>query len=277
VTALPTVKAGGTAVAAPSPVGYAGSGGCIFNGGNQTGVVCGNNTNAAPAPHNIAAGLRVNYTLLICCIVLAFGLVMVRGDTSVGGCIYNGGNQNNSGCNGNQVHVEKSAAIKSIQLPVLQLTAVMSFFLCIGFVMADDIIGGCKYDGGTQNNSPCGNNTVVTNPTIFPAPAPSEQTHGLSAGERAGIIVGCVAVGIALIPAGATLVNPNTIIAEKGLWEYRRAVLYKFVEGCTFGFMCDCLNGLRERMAKVVENGGFWSWSKHNITKPSVATEGDGQ
>src|SRR5947207_2820225 len=61
-TALPTAKAGNTLQTSTPGTGQSSvgnSGGCVFNGGNQTGIICGNNTNAQ-TPHNLAGKVRVN-------------------------------------------------------------------------------------------------------------------------------------------------------------------------------------------------------------------------
>ena len=65
-------------------------------------------------------------------------------------------------------------------------------------------------------------------------------------------------VVIALIPACATVVNPRTKVNGQPIWNYRRAIVYKFVEGCTLGFCCGCLEKLRLRMIKFVEEGKLW-------------------
>ena len=124
------------ASAFPTPTtNNVGSGGCIFNGGNLTGIICGNNTNAQ-IPQNIVGTVRINYTLFVSCIILVLVSVMANADIA-GGCIVNGGNQSGGNCNGNTVNQTplKSAGFSNIQLPVLQLTVIMSFITCIGLVM----------------------------------------------------------------------------------------------------------------------------------------------
>jgi hypothetical protein len=249
-SALPTVRGDATAVAGSAPTSHSnvGSGGCIFNGGNLTGIICGNNTNS-PIVSNPAGIIRVNYSLLICCIVLAIVVVVVRGDTA-GGCIINGGNQSGVSCNNNVVTNVATRAGFIAQLPVLQWTAIVSVLLCVGLVMGDDTAGGCVINNGTQNGFTCDNNTVHALAT--------SNNHGLSPAEIAGIVGGSLAGVIALLTLGASFMNPKAEVAGKSVWEYRRAVVYRIVEGCTFGFGCGCLSRLKRKVETYVEIGGIW-------------------
>ena len=265
-TPLPTVGVGVTGNA-PGTVTSpnANSGGCVFNGGNQTGIICGNNTNGNSL-HSAAGVVRVNHTVLLCCMVIVLAFALAKADTNMaGGCIFNGGNQTNSNCNDNSnINPSvKSSGVIRVKFPMLSWAAVVVLFLFFGCVMGQTIVGGCLNTGGSQHNLNCINNTVVIPEPVDQINGPSPRiNNGLSPGEISGIAIGCVAAFLAIPAAAASLVNPNAKVKDAPIWNYRRAALYRFVEGLTLGWGCGCLHTVQHRMQGFVERGGRWGWSE---------------
>ncbi len=63
------------------------SGDCVFNEGNQTGIICDNNINAQIS-YSLIENVRVNYAILLDCIAITWYILIVRED-NVGECIFN--------------------------------------------------------------------------------------------------------------------------------------------------------------------------------------------
>lgn len=131
--------------------------------------------------------------------------------------------------------------------------------VAFGFVLADNSVGGCLINGNGQSNITCDNNTndVITSP----AAGTSASSYGLSPGEVGGIVVGSLAMVFALVPALVTCINPETRVDGTKVWNYRRAGVYKLVEGFTLNFGFGLLVRLQEYMEGFVKNGGLWNWS----------------
>lgn len=274
--ALPTTGAGtGPDTATGTPTANANSGGCIFEGGNQTNIVCGNNTNAPPpvvAEHSMARNVRLNHVVFLSCLAIAAAFLLVSADTSVGGCIINGTNQNGVTCNGNTNNAgdtpsggtTSSAVVKpssggsiGIDVSLLHWVAILYIILNIGLVMGSDSVGGCVISGTDQQNVTCDGNTNA---------GTAAMAHELSPGEIAGLVLGCVAGVAALVTIGAALVNPTTEVrntegCNTPVWHYRRAILYKFVEGATLGFGCGCCGRLQTWALGFVGSGKTWGWA----------------
>lgn len=205
--------------------------------------------------NNTAEHVRVNHSLLVFCIALAALCLMVNGDQqNAGGCIINGGNQSSVTCS-NDTDVVKNAAGAPVTVDLRWLA-----FLCImlTFVVgADDTAGGCIINGGAVNNLNCSGNTQNDNGTSSTA----GTSDGLSGGEIAGIAIGAVSAVIALLSLWAAIANRHAVIGPNRipLGYFKRAPLYRVVEGCTLLFGCGTLPGLEAAMAGFVQRGAIWS------------------
>ena len=260
---LPTYN-GGTAFASPSPKSGNSGGGCIFQGGNQSNIICNNNSNTNV--HGIAGRVTVNHNLLFACIVIAASLLLVSGNPdSAGGCIYINATQENVNCNGNTNNANPSKPSRADTINVnLRWIVIIYVLISISFVMADDSAGGCIIHGGTQINSSCNNNTNNSNAQI----TTGGSDHSLSSGELAGIVIGSITALITLLTTGAVILNPHVMVDKKPLWHYHRALAYKLAEGSTLGFGCGCCLWLERAVRRFVKAGGLWSWAR---TAPPIA------
>lgn len=263
-TTLPTNPATGvTGAPTLSPSPNTDSGGCIFEGGNNTGVICGNNSNSPLEVHSGARKPRLNYSVLFICVALAVTLITVNADTNVGGCIINGTDQSGITCDNNNnnpgetptssptVKVQ-SAGIRQMNGGYVPWIVILCILFNIGLVVGDTNVGGCIIGGTDQQNVNCDNNTNDGSTTA---------NHRLSAGEIVGIVLGSITLLVGLLAAGATILNPRTAVRNIPLWHYRRALVYKLLEGVTLGFGCGSLIGLETWAQHYVGAGDLWGWA----------------
>jgi len=256
-----------TATTSPAAQPGVGNGGCIINGGNNSDINCNNNSNIERAGGEL---VRVNMRLLILCLGFAVLVVSVgvAGDTSVGGCIFNGSIQENINCNGNMnnqnVGSVRSASYSRLYLNFHLLIAIYLLF-SFGFASADESAGGCIFSGSDQANISCNGNNNNQN-------VGTGTANGLSNGEIAGIIIGSVTAVLTLLTVGAVILNPKVKIEGDPVWHYRRALLYKFIEGITVGYGCGFEN-LEKRMQNFVKAGGKWHWAASTTVAGTEAME----
>jgi hypothetical protein len=180
---------------------------------------------------------------------------MANGDEqNAGGCIINGGNQSSVACSNDTNDVKNLAGGLKLDLRWLVFLCIM---LNLGFVVAaDETAGGCIINGATVNTLNCSGNTQNDIGTISPA-----TSNGLSDGDIAGIVIGAISAMIALLTLMATIVNKYAVIGTNRtpLGHFKRAPLYRIVEGCTFLFGCGTLDGVETAMRGFVERGGLRS------------------
>lgn len=202
---------------------------------------------------------------------------MVRGDDqSAGGCIYNGGNQTGGNCSGNTNNVNPKPSIAAGFKVDLRLLALLYILLNLGFVLGDQTAGGCIYNGGDQQGSVCNNNnnTQSLAPVSSATPvASSDSTQGLPPGALAGIVVAAVTAFINLMALAATLMDRGAAVGHTPVNAFKRAYLYRLVEGCTLGFGCGCFSGLEHWMGEFLERGDKWRWAKERSGEVGTQTE----
>jgi hypothetical protein len=205
-------------------------------------------------------------------------VLMVRGDDqSAGGCIYNGGNQTGGNCSGNTNNVNPKPSIAAALKVDFRLLALLYILLNLGFVLGDQTAGGCIYNGGDQQGSDCNNNTSSQSlaPVSSAAPvASSNSTQGLPPGALAGIAVAAVTAFINLMALAATLMDRGaTVDGHTPVNAFKRAYLYRLVEGCTLGFGCGCFSGLEHWMGEFLERGDKWHWANERSGEAGTQTE----
>jgi hypothetical protein len=85
---------------------------------------------------------------------------MIRAD-SAGGCINNGGTQQNVNCSNNVNNAPGNSNPNNAGNINIDLRWIVILYILfsIGFVLADDSTGGCINNGGNQSNVNCSNNT----------------------------------------------------------------------------------------------------------------------
>ena len=260
----PTDSSTSTPAPAPAPADSYSAGGCIFEGVTVSGNVdCNGNSNT----QNVAGTVRVNHALLVSCIAIVALFLMVKGDENAGGCVVNGGDQSGIvDCSGNTNNVNEEPGVASSLNVDLRFLAVLCIILNLFNFVGADTVGGCIVNGGTVQNLNCSGNTqnTINNSTSAQAtPSSSGSSDGLSPGALAGIALASVSVAIALLTLFASIVNNDAVVGTNRtpIRRFKRAPVYRIIEGCTLLFGCGTLGALERAMGRFVERGGQWhSW-----------------
>jgi len=204
--------------------------------------------------------------MLICCIALVAWVVMVRGDDSAGGCIFNGGNQSDTNCIGNTNGVAPKPSSASGVGVNLRWLALLCIVLNLGLaVRADNVVSGpvagCVFSGGTVQGVNCVNNSVngASPASASTSTPPPDSGNGLSGGAIAGIVLGVLPALAALLAIGAMIIRSDATVEEgqnrTPIRHFKREPGYRIVEGCTLGFGCGALGSLERGMGNWVKSG----------------------
>ena len=128
---------------------------------------------------------------------------------------------------------------------------IISFLLYVERVSGDGSAGGCVIIGSDQNDIDCNDNN-------------NENKGSLpSSGDKVALAIGIIGALIALPTALAAIWNPKTRVDNRLIWDYRFALLYKFIEGCSCGFGCGCLGYLERCSQVILKKGGLWRWARN--------------
>ena len=209
-------------------------------------------------------------------------VTVVRGDTNVGGCNFNGGNQSGVTCSGNTNDVNDKPNTASGVSVDLRWLAFLCILFNLGLMAGADTAGGCIIDGGNVQNFSCNNNTQTNingNGTVINQSSGDATSSVLSPGAIAGIVLASLSVLIALLSFFASIVNKDAVVGEDRtpVRFFKRAPLYRIVEGCTLLFGCGTLGRLERSMGAFIQRGGKWHyWINQNAITPPFAELGVG-